>query len=48
MGWIISKNYKRYKTSIYLRQDIYERLSLAAKRNELSFSSYVSRILEKG
>ena len=48
MSWIISKNYKRYKTSVYLRKDIYEKLNEAARANELSFSEQLNRIVGRG
>ena len=46
--WVESKNYKRYKTSVYLRKDIYERLQISALANELSFSAQLNIIVERG
>ena len=48
MSWVISKNFKRYKTSVYLKKDIYERVTRAALANELSFSAQLNIIVERG
>jgi hypothetical protein len=48
MGWIINKKWARYKTSVYLRKDIYERVTRAAQANELSFSAQLNIIVERG
>ena len=48
MSWITSKNYKRKKTSVYMKQDIYEQVTRAALANELSFSAQLNILLERG
>ena len=41
------KGYKRVKTSLYLRKNIYDRLDKISKDNELSLSETGQRLLEK-
>ena len=41
------KGYKRVKTSLYLRKNIYDRLDKISKDNELSLSETGQSLLEK-
>ncbi len=42
------KGYRRVKTSIYLRKNIYDRLDKISRDNELSLSECAQRLLQKG
>ena len=49
MTWKITKrNYKRKKTSIYIREDTHQKIMDIADEYELSFSESMNRILENG
>ena len=49
MTWMITKkNYKRKKTSIYIKQETHDKLMQIAQDYELSFSESLNKVLEKG
>ena len=49
MTWMITKkNYKRKKTSIYIREESHDKIQKIAEEYELSFSESLNKILEKG
>ena len=49
MTWMITKrDYKRKKTSIYIREDTHQKIMEIAQEYELSFSESMNRILENG
>ena len=45
---ITKKNYKRKKTSIYIKQETHDKLMQIAQDYELSFSESLNKVLEKG
>ena len=42
------KGWRRRKSSIYLRENVYAELVKVADRNKLSFSETANRLLEQG
>ena len=48
-SWIVEpRKFRRKKTSVYLREDIAERVDLLKEKRKMSFSEAVNRIMERG
>jgi len=45
---VTRKNYKRKKTSIYMKEDTHQKIMAIAEEYELSFSESMNKILENG
>jgi len=49
MTWMVTRrNFKRKKTSIYLKEDTHQKIMEVADEYELSFSESMNKILENG
>ncbi len=49
MTWMITKkNFKRKKTSIYIKEESHDKIMEVADEYKLSFSESLNKILEKG
>jgi len=45
---VTRRNFKRKKTSIYLKEDTHQKIMEVAEEYELSFSESMNKILENG
>ena len=49
MTWMVTRrNFKRKKTSIYLKEDTHQKIMEVADEYELSFSESMNKMLENG